>query len=69
MATKKVGAAGRFGSRYGSKIRKRVAAVEKKQRKKQVCPFCKHTAKRLAKGLWKCGSCDKKFSGGAYYLE
>jgi len=69
MSTKKVGAAGRFGARYGSTIRKKVADVERKQRQKQKCPYCKHTVKRVAKGLWKCSSCKKKFSGGAYYLK
>ena len=69
VKTKKVGAAGRFGARYGKRVRKRIAETEKKQRKKQICPYCSHLgAKRLAKGLWFCKKCKRKFSAGAYYL-
>lgn len=69
VKTKKVGAAGRFGARYGIRVRKRIAEIEKKQRKKQCCPYCKHLGtKRLAKGLWLCNKCKRKFSAGAYYL-
>jgi len=68
--TKKVSTTGRFGSRYGKRIRELVVAVEKKQRKRQKCPYCKKNAvKRIAKGIWGCKSCKKTFSGGAYYLE
>ncbi|PIU76137.1 50S ribosomal protein L37ae [Candidatus Pacearchaeota archaeon CG06_land_8_20_14_3_00_35_12] len=68
--TRIVGASGRFGVRYGKKIREAVAAVEKKQRIKQRCPFCKkYTCKRLSKGIWKCKSCKKKFTAQAYYLQ
>jgi len=70
MKTRKVKSAGRFGIRYGKKIRERVISVEKKQRLKQKCPFCKKlAAKRLSKGIWKCRSCSRKFASGAYYLE
>jgi len=70
MQTKKVSSAGRFGARYSKKIREAVITVEKKQRKKQACPYCKRLkAKRISKGLWECKRCDKKFTGGAYYLK
>jgi large subunit ribosomal protein L37Ae len=64
---KKIGAAGRFGAGYG-KPRKKLIEVEAIQRKKQVCPFCKGTAKRVESGVWKCNKCDKKFAGGCYHL-
>jgi len=64
---KKIGAAGRFGAGYG-KIKERLVEVEKIQRKKQECPFCKGTAKRQASGIWKCNKCKKVFAGNAYYL-
>lgn len=64
---KKIGAAGRFGVGYG-KPKERLVAVEKKQRVRQNCPFCEGRAKREAKGIWKCSKCNKKFTGGAYYL-
>jgi len=64
---KKIGAAGRFGAGYG-RPKLRLIAVEKKQRVKQECPFCKGRAKRLANGIWECQKCKKKFTGGTYYL-
>ena len=67
VKTKKIKAAGRFGAGYG-KIKKRLIAVENIQRKKQVCPFCKGTAKRQVKGIWLCSKCKKKFAGGAFHL-
>ncbi|MEM2956052.1 MAG: 50S ribosomal protein L37ae [Candidatus Pacearchaeota archaeon] len=68
--TKKVASAGRFGVRYGKRIRESVVAVEKRQRQKQKCPYCKkQKVKRIAKGIWQCKKCNKKFTGGAYYLE
>lgn len=70
--TKKVGASGRFGVRYGLTVKERWLEVENKRKEKQRCPFCKKlSAKRIAKGLWKCKakSCGKKFTGGAYALE
>ena len=67
MATKKVGSAGRFGSRYGRKIRTKIWAVEKKQRRKQKCPYClKDAVKRISKGIWHCTKCHSKFTGKAY---
>jgi len=58
-----------FGARYGKTVRKKYAQIRDKQKKKQTCPFCKKTAKRVSKGIWKCKSCGKKFASGAYYLE
>jgi large subunit ribosomal protein L37Ae len=66
--TRKVKAAGRFGPRYGRRVRTKVADIETNQRKKQPCIFCNGTAKRLAKGIWQCKKCDKKFAGHTYFL-
>lgn len=67
MKTKKVGSAGRFGARYGTKIRQRVIDIEVKQRQWQKCPYClKSRVRRLAIGIWKCKSCNSKFTGRAY---
>ncbi len=66
--TKKVKAAGRFGVRYGRRVRVKIADIESSQRKKQSCIFCTGTAKRLSKGIWKCNKCNKKFTGHTYYL-
>jgi large subunit ribosomal protein L37Ae len=68
--TKKVGPTGKFGVRYGKKVKGAYMAVEKKQRSRQKCPYCKRlTAKRTSKGVWACKFCGKKFAGGAFYLE
>ncbi len=65
--TKKVGSAGRWGARYGLKIRKNIIKVEHLQRGKHKCPFClKLTVKRLAPGIWFCKHCRTKFAGKAY---
>jgi large subunit ribosomal protein L37Ae len=65
--TKKVSTAGRFKSRYGVGIRKRVVAVEGKKRLDVPCPFCGFSKiKRVAPGLFVCNKCDAKFTGGAY---
>jgi len=67
---KKTKSAGRFGARYGKKVRVSLVKVETKQRVKQKCPFCeKLGVKRLSKGIWYCKKCDKKFAGGTYFLE
>lgn len=67
---KKSKSSGRFGARYGKRVRARVVQVESKQRKKQKCPFCKKIGlKRLSKGIWYCKKCDKKFASDVYYLE
>jgi len=72
MATKskKTKSAGRFGSRYGKRVRDKLVKVESRQKIKQKCPFCgKFGVKRLSKGIWKCPKCNKKFASDTYYLE
>jgi len=67
---KKVKSSGRFGARYGKKVRANVVKIESKQRLKQKCPFCsKLGVKRLSKGIWKCSKCHKKFASDTYYLD
>ncbi len=66
--TKKVGSTGRYGVRYGLKLRKKTLEVESKQKKKHICPFCKKTGvKRIAAGIWECNKCMNKFTGKAYF--
>ena len=65
---KKSKSAGRFGARYGKTGRAKLVKVEIKQRKKQKCPFCGGTAKRLSNGIWKCKKCDKKFASNTFHL-
>lgn len=68
MATKKVGSAGRFGVRYGKKVRDIVRDVEKLQKQRHVCPRCNLPyVKREAKGIFICRKCGNKFTGQAYF--
>lgn len=68
--TAKVKSAGRFGSRYGVGIRKRVIKIEKAQRAKHRCPECGFDKiKRTATGIYECGKCSVRFAGGAYVPE
>ena len=69
VKTKLIGAAGRYGARYGKRVKKKIADIESRQRKKQRCPFCGGIVKRLSKGIWKCKKCKKKFAAHAYYIE
>ncbi len=67
--TKKVKHAGKFGAGYGRRVREGFVSVESRQRKKQVCPFCKSPkARRKSAGIWSCKKCGKKFASSAYYL-
>ncbi len=65
--TKKVSSTGRFGPRYGAKLRRRVLEIEQKRRAPYRCPSCATTAlKRAAAGIWTCRKCGLLFAGGAY---
>jgi large subunit ribosomal protein L37Ae len=65
--TKKVGISGRYGARYGVKIRRRVSKLEMRQKQNHTCPECQYQAvKRIGTGIWKCNHCGHKFAGGAY---
>ena len=46
--TAKVGITGKYGTRYGQKLRKQVKAIEILQRKKTICPFCGTTSIKRA---------------------
>ena len=64
---KTFGSVKRFGVRYGRKIKARLAEIESVSKRHQQCPYCrKMTAKRIAAGIWQCGKCHAKFTGGAY---
>ena len=68
--TKKVGICGKYGCRYGASLRKVVKKFEITQRSKYVSPFSgKECVKRVATGIWKCKSTNRKIAGGAYMLS
>ncbi|MEM1657839.1 MAG: 50S ribosomal protein L37ae [Candidatus Jordarchaeales archaeon] len=65
--TKKVGPTGRFGARYGLRIRERVKKIEVQMKQKHKCPRCNTKAvKRVSIGIWTCRKCGYTFTGGAY---
>jgi len=58
---------GRFGSRYGRGVKKKVAEIEKVQKMRHVCPKCGMLyVKRISTGIWFCKKCGTKFAGAAY---
>ncbi|MFW9856873.1 MAG: 50S ribosomal protein L37Ae [Candidatus Thorarchaeota archaeon] len=64
---KKVGSTGRFGTRYGATIRKRVRKIELELKKKHVCPSCDSAkVRRSAIGIWECAFCGHRFTGGSW---
>ncbi|UCD03563.1 MAG: 50S ribosomal protein L37ae [Candidatus Woesearchaeota archaeon] len=71
MGTKKLGSVGRFGTRYGRKLKDKVLDIEKIQKSKHTCPHCKKKGgvKRVASGIWYCKKCNTKFTGKAYKPE
>jgi len=65
--TKKVGTTGRFGPRYGRRVKITLAEIEKEQKKKHQCPVCKKMKlRRISAGIWECKGCHAKMTGGAY---
>lgn len=65
--TKKIGIAGRFGPRYGTKVKIGIRKIEEQVRQRHECPSCKRKAlKRIAAGIWQCKKCGAKFAGGAF---
>jgi large subunit ribosomal protein L37Ae len=65
--TAKVGITGKYGTRYGQKLRKQVKAFEILQRTKYTCPFCgKASVRRHSVGIWNCKACRRSVAGGAW---
>ena len=65
--TVKVGITGKYGTRYGAKLRKQVKAIEILQRTKYICTFCgKNSIRRSAVGIWRCRACRRNIAGGAW---
>ena len=68
--TLKVGITGKYGTRYGSTLRKIVRKIEVSQHSTYHCAFCgKDSVKRKCVGIWECRTCRKVMAGGAYTLS
>jgi len=68
--TKKVGITGKYGTRYGSTLRKLLRKIEVSQHSAYRCVFCgKDCVKRQCAGIWECRSCKKVVAGGCYTLS
>ena len=65
--TRHLGIVGRFGPRYGVRIRRRVQEIDEIRRSSHVCPKCQAQAvRRRSSGVWQCRHCGHVFAGGAY---
>ncbi len=65
--TKKVGIAGKYGPRYGLRVRRLAAEIEAGKVGRKKCPSCGFKAmKRTDTGIWRCFKCGSKFAGQAY---
>ncbi len=63
----KTGIAGRFGPRYGVRVRKRIRDISRIRTGTYECPNCHHkSVKRLSSGIWQCRHCHTKFAASAY---
>ena len=74
MATKakekSLGAATRFGVRYGRSLKQTFGQIEHEHRRLHACPYCAYTqVKRVSAGIWQCRKCNAKFTGRAYTLS
>ncbi|MEM3445312.1 MAG: 50S ribosomal protein L37ae [Thermoplasmata archaeon] len=66
--TKKVGIAGKYGARYGIRIRRRLYEVETAMKAKHPCPECNTgVLKRVSTGVFECRKCGVKIASSAYY--
>jgi large subunit ribosomal protein L37Ae len=68
MALKKLKASGKFGPRYGKKLRELYDKIFETCKKKYTCPVCakEKVVRRISFGVWKCSRCETKFASGAF---
>jgi large subunit ribosomal protein L37Ae len=66
--TKKVGIAGRFGPRYGSRVRNNWREIMERLKGENRCPRCETKARNMRDfiGVWSCPKCNAKWTGGAW---
>ena len=62
-----LGSAKKFGPRYGRTVKQKYAKIDRLQKANYKCPYCNHEkVKRENMGIWKCGTCNSKFTSKAY---
>ena len=66
--TKKASIAGKFGARYGSKLRKQWLDLAEKQKGFVKCPRCETKLRNMRDhvGVWHCKRCGATWTGGAW---
>jgi large subunit ribosomal protein L37Ae len=65
--TKKIGSTGWMGARYGLRIRRRVAEIDRSRSIDAACPKCATvTVRRISSGVFQCRRCHTQFASGAY---
>ncbi len=63
------GSVKRFGVRYGTKLKGKIAKIEAERHLSTKCPYCHYNkAKRVSAGIWHCGKCNSRFTGKAYSI-
>jgi large subunit ribosomal protein L37Ae len=68
--TKKVGATGWMGPRYGIRIRRRVLEIDRARIKAAPCPRCSTvTLYRVASGVFECRRCGTRYASNAYVFQ
>lgn len=56
--------------RYGMKLRRIVADINRQKKKKYTCPTCgKNKVRRAGFALYVCSSCKATYAGAAYSLS
>ena len=65
--TKKVGSTGRYGTRYGARLRKRIREIDATVKTRHRCPRCRRVkVEQKSVGIWECRKCEYKFAGGSW---
>ena len=63
------GSVKRFGVRYGTRLKGKIAKIEAERSLSTKCPYCHYgKAKRINAGIWQCAKCRNKFTGKAYSI-
>ncbi len=63
------GSVKRFGVRYGTKLKGKIAKIESERQASTKCPYCSYDkVTRANAGIWNCTKCKSRFTGKAYVI-